>query len=216
MRAKGVVRAVMTMLCCAAVARDARATSFNAGDFETFIQDDFGDASTPAGMLLGNRFTNLYGAAGYVEIGVPGAAGFSMLFTSASATYTYLSASGLPAPLNADLVDPTTSASGLLGGEVLGLRFNVDLSDAGYTGSLGLRFGDLIIHDYTGLPQCDDLRWFVLSRLLCEPTPRDCRVRRSARSGSSHIGAARIWGCGDDSAPTRRSFRDALSMTRRN
>ncbi|MGH7709643.1 MAG: hypothetical protein ACREOG_00070, partial [Gemmatimonadaceae bacterium] len=69
-----------------------------------------------------------------------------------TAVLNYLPASGLPQPLSADLVDPTSSISGIFGGDVLGLRFNVDFSDAGYTlGTSGVRFGDLTLCGFTGL-----------------------------------------------------------------
>jgi len=74
-----------------------------------------------------------------------------MLFTSASALFSYLPGSGLPAPLNATLVDPSTSASGIFGGEVVGLRLNVDFSDAHLLGSIAIPLGDLVIHDYAPL-----------------------------------------------------------------
>jgi hypothetical protein len=60
--------------------------------------------------------------------------------------------------LNADLVDPSFSSSGGFGGEVTGLQLNVDFSEAGYTpGTLGIPFGDLVIHDYSSLPQVNGL-----------------------------------------------------------
>jgi hypothetical protein len=65
---------------------------------------------------------------------------------SAGAVFTYQPATGPPAPLNADQIDPTSTASGILGGEVLALRFNVDLSDAGYlNGTANVRFGDVTL-----------------------------------------------------------------------
>jgi hypothetical protein len=69
-----------------------------------------------------------------------------MLFTSASAVFTYQPASGPPAALTADLVDPTSTASGIFGGEVLAVRFNIDFSDAGFmVGTSGLHVGDLTL-----------------------------------------------------------------------
>jgi hypothetical protein len=53
-----------------------------------------------------------------------------------------------PAPLSADLIDPSSTSSGLFGGEVLALQFNVDFSDAGLiSGSAGLAFGDTNVAD---------------------------------------------------------------------
>jgi hypothetical protein len=133
-------------LFCATVARDAQATPFQAGDFITHLQDDWGAASTVAGTRLSSYFNDIYGAVGYAEVGISGAGGFSILVTSASSVFTYLPASGAPGSLLADLVDPTSTAAGIFCGEVLALRLNVDFSDAGYTrGSLGTPFGDLVI-----------------------------------------------------------------------
>jgi hypothetical protein len=81
-----------------------------------------------------------------------------MAFTSAGAIFTYMPTSGAPGPLNADLLDPTSSASGVFGGEVTALHLNVDYSDAGYMlGSLGIPFADLVIHDYGPIPQVNGL-----------------------------------------------------------
>ena len=81
-----------------------------------------------------------------------------MLLTSSSALSTYLPSSGLPAPLSATLVDPTSSGSGVFGGEVVALRLNVDFSDAGYMpGLLAVALGDLVIHDYAALPEINGL-----------------------------------------------------------
>jgi hypothetical protein len=113
----------------------------------TYIQGDWGTLSTPAGVLLDAHYGSVYGSTfGVVEVGVPGASGRSMSFTGVNGVLAYLPSSGVPAPLDADLVDPVTSSSGVLGGEVLALRLNVDFSDAGLTsGASGPRFGDLLL-----------------------------------------------------------------------
>lgn len=149
---------LIALLFCLVMAQDSAAAPFQAGDFVTHLQDDWGDASTVAGTRLSDHFNSLYGAAGYVEVGISGAGGFSMLITSASSAFTYLPASGAPAALIADLVDPSSTPAGIFAGEVLALRLNVDFSDAGYTlGSLGIPFGDLVFHDYSQVPQVNGL-----------------------------------------------------------
>jgi hypothetical protein len=116
------------------------------GDVVTYVQADWGDPTTAAGILLNNYFNVLYGAVGYVEVGIPGTGGYSMFFTSAAAVFTYQPASGAQAPLNADLVDPTSTASGIFGGEVLALRFNIDLSDADFlAGTTNIEIGNLTL-----------------------------------------------------------------------
>ena len=156
-----IVVAVATVLFWTGVSANAFAGPFQAGDFVTFIQDDWGDGSaspvSSAPALLATHFNSLYGSLGYLEVGISGSPGnYAMFFTSPDALLTYLPGSGSPGPLTATLVDPTSSASGLFGGEVVALRLNVDFSDAGYTaGALGLRFGDLVIHDYAPLPDAN-------------------------------------------------------------
>jgi hypothetical protein len=74
------------------------------GALVTYTQADWGDATTTAGVLLNNSFNALYGALGYVEAGIPGAAGFSMRFTSAGAVFTY-QLTGLMPPIEASHPD---------------------------------------------------------------------------------------------------------------
>jgi T5SS/PEP-CTERM-associated repeat protein len=121
---------------------------FEAGEFITHSQDSWGATPTPgnAAQLLAEGFDIIYG--GGVEVGISGNAGYSMIFTSAANVLDYLPASGGPGPLNADLLDPTSTASGIFGGYVLALQLNVDFNDAGdLTGASSTRFGDLVLHD---------------------------------------------------------------------
>lgn len=116
------------------------------GDLVSYSQDSWGgDPSTStAAALLQNRFDFVY--IGGVEVGISGPAGFSMAFTSAAAVLDYQPASGANASLNADLLDPTSSAAGTFGGHVLGLSLDVDFADSGdISGTSGLVFGDLRI-----------------------------------------------------------------------
>jgi hypothetical protein len=124
------------------------------GDLVTYSQDSWGSdpATSAAAALLVARFGLVYPFSA-VEVGVSGTAGFSMVFTSASAVLAYLPALGGPAPLNSDLLDPTSTSAGVLGGFVLALRLDVDFSDASYlVGNSGLRFGDLRLCRFTSLP----------------------------------------------------------------
>jgi hypothetical protein len=127
---------------------------WKAGEMITHTQVDWGDPSSSAGILLNDRYDFVYAATGgLLEIGLAGSAGFSILFTSASAVLDYQPAQGTIGPLNADLVDPTSSASGAFGGEVLALKVNVDFSDSGDTaGTSGLHFGDLTLCNFATLP----------------------------------------------------------------
>ena len=75
-----------------------------------------------------------------------------MEFTGAEAVTNYLPAVGQGAPLNQDLINPLTTSSGSLGGEVLALRLNLDFSDAGLLGPglPGIQFSDLILTGFKG------------------------------------------------------------------
>ena len=110
--------------------------------FLTFTQDDwpFADYLT---MHYDQAYAITFGA---LELGVPGAAGFSMVFDSADAIIGYLPASGTPGALTGDIADPAATASGSLGGEILALTLSVDFDafDDSFDGTLGnYKLGDM-------------------------------------------------------------------------
>ena len=113
------------------------------GEMVTYRADRWGDPIASPGQLLQARFGTVYFTSGG-SLRVGGAE--SMVFTSATAVHNYLPSVGLPGPLTSSYVDPTSTASGQYGGEVVALKLNIDFSDAGYTlGSAGIRFGDLTL-----------------------------------------------------------------------
>lgn len=109
----------------------------------TFTQGGWG--GTPNGhnpaTLLEDNFATVYPSG--VEVGIPGGGGFSMIFTSSAAIGAYLPAGGPSGVLNTDLVDPTSSSSGVFGGQVLTLQLNVDFSAAGLPHADDQEIGDL-------------------------------------------------------------------------
>jgi hypothetical protein len=117
------------------------------GDLITWTQLPWGDPTYSAGSLLNDQYDFVYGwTGGLLEVGIHGTAGYSILFTSASAILAYLPGQGALGSLNADLVDPTSSASGAFGGEVTALQLNVDFTDAGFLlGASPVRFGDVTL-----------------------------------------------------------------------
>jgi len=120
------------------------------GNLTTYTQGEWGGdvTTTAAKELLEADFTTVYTAT-FFKLVVGGT--FTMTFDSPVAIENYLAQSGAAAPLDANLGDPTTSASGKFGGDVVSLKLNVDFSDAGFTtSSAGLKFGDLTICN-TGL-----------------------------------------------------------------
>ena len=131
------------------------------GDLVTFRQADWGTISsgTNAAALLSTHFAAVYAPSfGILEVGIIGKTGFSMAFTSAPSVLMYLPAAGLANPLNTDLLDPPSSASGFFGGEVVALRLNVDFADAGLIGGTSpTAFGDLTLCGFASLPAVNDL-----------------------------------------------------------
>jgi PEP-CTERM motif len=152
---------VAAVLCSVAVSDHSLAQPFATGDFDIYPQDSWGETPTPtnaAGLLL-NNYDSVYDSSlGLVEVGIPGPGGFSMLFTNVASVLVYLPANGAIGTLTSDRLDPSSTTSGLFGGEVLALRFNIDFSDAGITlGNLGIPFGDLELHSLSTLPLLNDL-----------------------------------------------------------
>lgn len=97
----------------------------------TYSQGGFGSPGTPYNILNDNFPVKFpFG----VEVGTPGAAGNSMLFTAATNVQAYLPASGQAGKLTADIINPITTSSGVLGGQALTLKINIALNPG---------FGDL-------------------------------------------------------------------------
>jgi hypothetical protein len=126
-----------TFACCdplsltaTAAANIDNADAFEPGDYCSFSQGGLGGSGAPY-LLLASYFLTLYPNG--VEVGIPGDGGTSMKFTSSLAVKNYLPAGGTPDNLTLDLVDPTSSSSGVFGGQVLALKLNIALSDGGAT-----------------------------------------------------------------------------------
>jgi hypothetical protein len=137
----------------------ARATVWHTGDLTTYTQAEWGgDPLVDAGaMLLSAQYNNVY-ASTFDLASVGSTSGFTMTFDGAAPILTYMPSVGPFAPLNGNVLDPITTASGGFGGETMGLRLNVDFSDAGkLAGKSGLRFGDLLLTDFKLLPQLNGL-----------------------------------------------------------
>jgi len=122
-------------------------------DVLTYSQEEWGDTPTAfdaAGLLESDFDTVFASTSDLMEIGVPGTGGFSIIWTNPDDLLGYLPASGTPAALDADLLDPSSSASGSYGGQVAALRLNIAFGDAGIvTGTSGLKLGDLHLCAFT-------------------------------------------------------------------
>jgi hypothetical protein len=121
------------------------------GDVVTYNQAAW-SALPQAATALQNNFATVYASTfGVLELGLPGAAGFSALFSSADAILHYVPTTGAPAPLDTDLNNPVTTSAGVFGGDVLALQLDIDFGDAGVlAGAAPVRFGDLHICGLTG------------------------------------------------------------------
>ena len=108
------------------------------------VDDDCRGEGNQAHNVLTDNFDAEYGAIGGVHVGLPCASNrFEMIFASPAAIQNYLPAGGKAGVLDACLVDPSSSHSGNLGGEILALELNVDFSAAGVTEGPGGPFGNL-------------------------------------------------------------------------
>ena len=136
----------------------ANAGPWHVGDLTTYGQGIWGGIpGVDAGAtLLVAEFNTVYAATGGVIVGSPSDS--TMIFTDASSVLTYLPSIGPYAPLNSSELNPVSTQSGEFGGDVLGLKFNVDFSDAGFLpGTSGLRFGDLVLTGFSTASQLDGL-----------------------------------------------------------
>ena len=97
----------------------ANAAPFQNGEFITYDQNPW-SGTNPGGQLLVADYNTVYASTfNVVTVGLP-STGFTMAFDGASKVLNYLPASGTPAPLNGNTLDPSSTASGVFGGDVLG------------------------------------------------------------------------------------------------
>src|SRR2546423_13915927 len=136
------------LLACAGA---ANADVWHNGDLTTYSQSSWGgDPSFDGGaaLLVASYDTVYAGTFGLVSVG--STSRFTMTFADAASVLRYLPAIGVFAPLNSCAFNPISTASGGFGGEVLGLEFNVDFSDAGFLpGTTGIPFGNLILENFS-------------------------------------------------------------------
>ena len=140
--------------------RAPRAAAGNRATWRPTPRTIYGASNTTGGALLGNNFAGQYPSG--IEIGISGSAGKSLIFTSASAVYDYLPQTTAPAALDFDMINPTSSASGALGADVLALELNVHLSDANLLAS-ATPFGDLHVCNFNPLVNGQTVRSLLAS-----------------------------------------------------
>ncbi len=122
------------------------------GQMMSYPQGDWGDDPVryrAAGLLdlLWNQVLSF----GVLEVGIPGSAGFSIVFDGANGALAYLPALGAAGVLTSDYVDPTSTSAGGFGGHVVALALNIDFSTAGVLPGV-VPFGSLNLCGVAGLP----------------------------------------------------------------
>jgi len=119
---------------------------------------DWGTTGTPAALLLNDHFPTIYPDG--VEVGIIGGGGSSMVFTTVDAVIDYLPSSGPAGPLDNDQLNPTSTSSGIFGGAILSLKFDVEFSDAGHLTHLpGTAFGNLVLVNMSHVAVSPTSRW---------------------------------------------------------
>jgi hypothetical protein len=116
-------------------------SAWQQGDLVTYDQNDWGDGTSAAGSLLAANFDSIFPADLVVGDAI------TARFTSATAVFNYLPASGVIGPLTNNSTDPTTTSSGEFGGHVVALTINVEFSDADLLANT-TALGDLRICDF--------------------------------------------------------------------
>jgi hypothetical protein len=138
---------VLSLVCV----RAARADGWSVGAVVTYNQAEWSDSTNAAGMLMDDNFDAIYASAGGVFLIGSTTPGYYMVFTGAVDLADFLPSSGTPGALDADLVNPSTSSSGLFGGEAAALKLNLDFSNAGLLpNSSGLLLGNLVLTGFSG------------------------------------------------------------------
>jgi len=92
--------------------------------FCSYSQGGFGGPGGPY-QLLAAAFPQIWSVSNPLQVGI----GNYMQFNSAPAVQAYLPAGGPPSALTATLINPTSSSSGVFGGQVLTLKINLALDD---------------------------------------------------------------------------------------
>ena len=139
----------LTLACAGA----AKADTFSTGQFVTYVQGDWAQGGV-ANSLLAADYNTVYASTSEVLIvgvvGVPGQ--FNMAFTGEDTVAGYLPFIGTPAALTASFTNPTSTGTGIFGGDVVALKLNVDFSSAGFlSGTSSIPFGDLVLTNFPGV-----------------------------------------------------------------
>jgi hypothetical protein len=131
----------------------ARADNFSNGEFATYTGGAWSSGGVAAPLLVAD-FNSVYqGTDGDLIVGVTGTPGqYFLELDSAGAVLGLLPTSGQAGALTSNLLDPTTTSSGVFATEVIAIALNVDFSNAGLLGNSSTPFGDLVLANFVGVP----------------------------------------------------------------
>jgi hypothetical protein len=132
----------------------AKADSFSTGQFVTYGQGEFSQGGVAASLLTADYDSVYQGTDGDLIVGVTGTPGqFFLELDSSGAVLGLLPTSGQASALTANLLDPTSSLTGVFGGDVVALELNVAFNNAGFLqGTSSIPFGDLVLTNFHGVP----------------------------------------------------------------
>lgn len=159
MRLVSTLTAVLIPLAALSLAAmPAHASTFTDGEFVTYNPQAYGTFQerpydpAVAALIEDNFNTVLAPLTGLFQVGIPGPAGFSMIFDSPDAIVAYLPGGGANGPLTADLLDPISPLTPFVGGWLVAATINVDLSYAGVLAHPpGVGLGDLLFQHLDSL-----------------------------------------------------------------
>jgi hypothetical protein len=147
----------MSVLFLFAAVGAAHADTWTAGQEVTYTGPEWngGSTGTTASTLLNADFNTVYSATvGVLTVGST----YTLEFDSATAVEDYVPSVGPAGALTASLADPTTSTSGVFGGDVTVLALNIDFNNLGLLGSTSsVPFGNLVLEDLAATPGFDGL-----------------------------------------------------------
>src|ERR1700677_5219223 len=154
----------------------AQADGFSSGQFVTYTQAAWGVGGVPAATsLLTADYNSVYqGTSGDLIVGVTGTPGqFFLELESSGAVLGFIPTSGQASALTTNLLDPTTSQTGVFGGDVVALALDVDFSSAGFLrGTSKIPFGDLVLVNFgpasspNSVNPFDELNGLTVSQFL--------------------------------------------------
>lgn len=145
----------MALAIAAAASGTAYGDTFQDGEFVTWNTLALGRALAPT---VTQDFDAAFASSGdLMEIGIPGAAGYSIIFDSGQALETFFQGSGPGGQLTVDLLDPTTSSGGTFAVEIAGLTMTTAYDRAGFiTGTSSVLLQNLTLTGLSGDEQWAD------------------------------------------------------------